>query len=370
MRRTLIIAHGLVAGDGEESVLGSSLRAIRTMSDEGEVERLAKLPEVAAPEALYLGLPPQEADIAQGPLTVSALGADPPDRSTHFHLSLLSLQDGKIELPRFVPTPEDEEALWQVARRLDTRTLTLLRGERLDHALVWEGLGDHRTSRPDQADGQPMQEHLPEGDAERALRRMVDDSVNLLAELELNARRIDEGLQPLNVLWPWGEGVRPRVPNLLLRRGERATVESASLRMQGLARLAGYAHEDRALMGRGLGTPFEEVAKRALARELTVIYLHGPGELRRRGKLEELEWYARQMDERLLQPLVEEALRADSRVALVATGSGDGLFVQLRQHAVGKSGTPFEERVLEDLSVPRRDPWTVIDEVLTDETIA
>jgi 2,3-bisphosphoglycerate-independent phosphoglycerate mutase len=349
MRRTIVIVPALVGVPGGDSVLRQSLPSLQALSELGTVFKIDPMPPLQTPEALYLGMRPNEAQMAQGPLTVSALGADPPERSTHFHLSLLSLDDETVTKPAYVPTADEERDIWTVAKRLDTRSLTLLQGERLDHALVWEGLGDFETHSGENGP-LTLREHLPQGDAEGPLRRLIDDSVNLLNELELNHKRIDEGLPPFNIFWPWGHGRRVSVPNLALRRGEPAVVESGSMRLQGLTRLAGYSHVDRASVGKGMKTRFTDIAKRCLKRDLTIVVVEGAAELRELNRLEELEWLAREMEKELLAPLLEDVIKEKSRLTLLAPGQTQGLGIT--SAARSERPLPFDERTLEEKGVP------------------
>ncbi|HEY0866122.1 MAG TPA: hypothetical protein VGE01_02015, partial [Fimbriimonas sp.] len=224
MRRVLIVLPNLLGQPGEATPLQGALPNLEILAEAGTVTKIAPLPDVETPEALYLGMAPDQGQLRQGPLTVAALGQDPPDRSTHFHLSLASLHDGILSFPQIGAHPA---ALVRMLPRLNTRTLTLLPGIRTDHALVWEGLGDLSTVSPPRAGGRPIRDCLPEGDNEPALRRLIDDSVNLLAESDENRIREEEGLPPLNILWPWGHGTCVPVPNLWLERGERALVMGA-----------------------------------------------------------------------------------------------------------------------------------------------
>jgi 2,3-bisphosphoglycerate-independent phosphoglycerate mutase len=363
MRRTIIIAPGLAGSSDSDSVLLQDLPSLQTLQRLGRFCKIAGLPNVATPEALYLGLDPTEAQMAQGPLIVSALGADPPDRSTHFHLSLLSLDDGLASLPPGVPSAEEQTQLWEAMERLNTKTLTLLKGEGLDHGLVWEGIGDFLTVAPHLIDGQRIAAHLPQGDAEVLLRRLLDDSVNLLGELDANRRRAEEGIPPLNLLWPWGAGRRTSVPNLILRRGEQAVVESSSMRMEGLVRLSGYKHADRGSFGSGLRTRFEQIAERCLSRDISLVILEGPAALRAQGLMEELEWFAHEMDARLLKPLLASALTNQEQLGLFSPGPQLGL-ATLLDGRPRDTVYPFDERSLEDKGVPTRDVWALVDHAL------
>lgn len=346
-------------GDPErESPLRQNLPAFRTLAELGAIRRLAPLPREETPEALFLGARTGEIELRPGPLIVSALNADPPDRSIHFHLSLLGFADGMaLDVPT-LPTPEELRTVIEAARRLDTRLLTLVAGEEKDHGLVLEGRGDLGTTPVSEVVGTKVRPHLPEGDHENSLRRYIDDSINLLSELELNERRLDEGRPPINLLWPWGHGVRTKVPNLALRREEPATVESSSFRLAGLARLTGDLHAERAAFGRGLQVKLRALAGRILSRELTIALIETPAALRLAGeeREEELHWFVREIDRELLQPLLDSTLTDPMRIAVIAPGSkSDGLALVAEPPSNRSGMYPFDERMLEEPKVSRVD---------------
>jgi hypothetical protein len=358
MRRIVLILPELLGDLDQESPLRQNLPAFRTLAELGEVRKLAPMPRLETPEALYLGARPGEVELRPGPLVVSSLGADPPERSIHFVLAPLAFQDGVALDPGPLPAPEDLDILFAAAKRLDTRSLTLLRGEGRDHGLVLEGRGDLGTTPAADVLGQPVRPRLPEGDHEGPLRRLIDDSINLLTDLEFNQRRVDEGLPPVNMLWPWGHGVRTSVPNLALRRGEPAAVESASFRLAGLARLTGDHHGDRAAFGRGLRTRLRPLAARALANDLTIAVIDAPAELRAdpEDRQEELHWFVRELDQELLRPLIDAVLLDPIRIVLVAPrAAGDGLTLTAEPPTDRAGRWPFDERTLDERHVSRVD---------------
>ena len=300
---------------------------------EGQVRRVA--PVRGSPEAAFVGLPPTR--LADGPLIVAALGAEPPERSLQFQLSWLGLDDGLL-VPAEPPSAEESAALKAVLPKLDTKRLTGLFGEAVDHALVLDGYHDLGTTPLADALGRPLGEVLPEGEREEALRRYVDDSVNLLSELESNRRRVDEGRLPLSLLFPWGHGAPRRLPNLALHRGAPLTVEAASLRMRGVARLVDY-RPVRLLDGLEVDWNGLAARKPGIA---AVEAFAGLGE-------EEAVWLLRRM-----APVFDVP-----GLAVVAGGlilqSGDA------------GGVPFRGDVSEDGSAPQVDLWEAVDSILTTE---
>jgi len=64
-------------------------------------------------------------------------------------------------------------------------------------------------SPPEDALGDNLEPHLPEGDAGRRWRRLLNEAQILLHNHPLNAVRVARGLPPVNSLWFWGGGVLP-----------------------------------------------------------------------------------------------------------------------------------------------------------------
>ena len=376
MRRTVIIVPGLLSEPESESYLRQKLPAFSLMAELATLSKVAVTPPTTTPEAMLLGLRASAIHLAQGPLMVSALGFDPPERSTHFHLSLMSFDDGVASSPGMLPTPEEVDVILKEAQRLNTKALTVLKGEELNHAAVWEGLGDMYTTSADEVQGQFINGLFPQGDADILLRKLIDDSINLFSSLEFNIRRIDQGLPAFNLLWPWGQGTRSSVPNLALKRGEPAFVESGSMRLAGLTRLAGYRHVDRSLVGKGLRTKLRDIAGRALTRQLTITYLDVPINLRMKNMREELDWFVKQLGTELLQPLLDDHLKSPSRVTLIAPGGFDsvsssempwspvGLSMSVETGVPSHNVYPFDERALEERSVSERDLWSLIESAI------
>jgi hypothetical protein len=357
MRRIVILLNGLLAESYDESAFSQDLTHWSTLSGLGSVFRIHPLPPLETPEGFFLGYGPNEAELADGPLTVSALGAEPPDDSIQFHLSLASFDGTSFIRPEVDPDADLASDITRSMSRLNTSKLTLLSGIGLDHGLVWERRGDLATFSPAEATHGPIRQYLPVGDGEVELRRLIDDSINLLSELELNQRRVDEGLAPFNLLWPWGQGYPKKVPNLGLRYGERVEVESSSMRLAGLVRLAGLRH------GSYLPVSPEAFMRRmslSLESNLAQIYVvdHFPA-------IEELEprhWLARFLDQHVLSKLVKMRREETLRISLYLLGrSGKpGLALLVDPKDDARNRHPFDERSLQDRAVIGVDLWKSI----------
>ena len=231
----VLVFRGLLGDDEDHSVIGND-PVFRQIGAESKTFKFRLEPEEAF-ETAILGHSGIVLD--QGPLTVAALGWNPPERSVQFHLSLLTLSGDFVGLQVPKPSVDEFKVIEQQLMRLNTKSLTILMGDGLDHAMVCDKRIDLRTTSPSIASVQGKHLSLPEGDAENEFRRFVDDSVNLLAEQEFNIRRMDQGISPINLCWPWGQGERPRVSNRAIELGFPWKVLARSFALRGLAKLSG-----------------------------------------------------------------------------------------------------------------------------------
>lgn len=395
MRRIVLILPHLLSETGEGSFLKANLPGLNRFAESGSIAKCSPMPpdplisaiyeqslspstakSVLAsltPEAAWLGLDPHSLVLQDGPLTVAALNADPPARSVHFHLSLMSFEDGAAKKLTTRIAPADLQTIRFAADRLNTNFLTSVWGENADHGLVWEDGSLELGAAPSWAiEGQSIEGWLPEGDGEKMLRRYIDDSINLLSELPLNKQRIEEGLQPINLLWPWGHGFREPVPNLALRRGEICQVESSSMRLQGLTRLAGYRHGDRVGFGKGVRINFAQILQSVNSHDCTLALIDGFSFLHETSRPDQMEWLIDAIDKNLLQPLWDVARREPLRLTLVAPGgytepwrrvsgaSSIGLVLSYDSRTVASNHVPFDERALEERTLSTIDPWAAI----------
>jgi hypothetical protein len=353
MSKRIVLLPGALPGGAWQGSLEEVLES------SGELLFRCKLSRAAESRpggpAEWLGLDPNRHQAAEGPLFVAALGAEPPIRTVAFRLSVLSTDGARVATPNYSPGPEEARELLALARRLETSRLRLVEGRALEHGLAWEdGSLDLRCRTPAEASEAGLRASLPEGDGESALRRFVDDSINLLAEWEGNRRREEEGLMPLNLLWPWAPGRMPEPPNLALERGRALRVESPSLLLAGWCRLVRYRHGDPFAVGTGTNLRLEEVCASLLASSDGLAVVPTIGEFWEAGKPHEAQWLWKEAMVRLLEPLAEEAQKGQSELSIFASdSSGCGFWAAYRPSPARKVAWASAAELLESLPQPR-----------------
>jgi len=371
MPTLIVVLPDLVAGDESQSVLLGDHPVLSQLAEQSQIVGLLPVGNLETPEACYLGMSPDEGQMRPGPLMVAALGEDPPPRSTHFLVSVLGMEGELLKSPEALPDPAEFRQLTDLFRLLNTKSLTLLKGEDLDHALVWEGIGDIYTVPAADATGKPIAESLPKGDLESALRRLIDDSVNVLMGAEFNRIRAEEGRTPLLVLWPWGHGIRYPLPNLALRRGGPVMVQSESFRMAGLARLLGYRPGDHRRYRSGLNLDWPALAKSPPGPMPFVLVASAPSTLRAEGRLEELEWFLNRFENEYLAPMLEwasdrEAAGEHLTIGIVTpSAERGGLALWYETRTPPMRPLPFDERTLEERGLTHRNTHELMATLLT-----
>lgn len=344
----VLVLSGLLADNESESIV-REVEAFKILSDVSSTVRFAVNGDEDF-EAVLLGY--HDLKIAPGPLTVAALGWHPPERSTHFHISLLSLDGDVGKVPIGLLEDAERRELESALMKLNSKSMTMLMGEGLDYALVWERRIDMLTHDPEFLIEQGLKASLPEGDFENDLRRLIDDSVNILSELELNQRRIDAGELPVNLAWPWGHGERVSVPNQALRLGYPWNVLTCSLSLRGYARLSGLNPsriEPRTKLSDRETKRLLESTKREPRSVVTIDFKEGDDP-------EEKAYTLESLGRGLLLPLMEDARERKLPFAVVATGgNGSGLIARWSEKASERDMFPFDERSLHEKGVVQTD---------------
>jgi len=353
MRSLVVHLPGWLALEGP-SVLNSQKPNWSRLVERGTLFRVGSLSPIGLAEAAWLGLEPSSLEASPGVLTVAALGADPPPRSVHFSVTPLVLEEDRLRMAQTKLTQSEHQALLACAEKLNTSRLTFVKAETPDYGLVWEdGSIELGTREPDALS--EYRTSLPEGDGEAMLRRWIDDSINLLREQEFNRIREQEGIETIEVLWPWGQGMRGSFPNLSLRYGAPLSVLSSSKRLQGLARLCSARHADPSILGVGTNLRIERIAVPAAG--LQVVVVDAFREFDPVENEAERAWLTDQLEARLWSMLLGEE---ELRLVVTATGEQGGLAVHFDSKLQQENHFPFDERVIEERAVPLRNLWELL----------
>ncbi|MEI7985051.1 MAG: hypothetical protein WCI55_05430 [Armatimonadota bacterium] len=341
----IIIFRGLLGENEDHSVVGSD-PVFRQLGVESKIFKFQLDPDEVF-EAAVLGH--SDLVLDQGPLTVASMGFNPPERSVQFHLSLLSVNGDQIRSQVPPPSIEEFKDIQAQLIRLNTKSLTVLIGEGLDHALVCEKRLDIRTTSPSIACQNGKQKSLPEGDSENEFRRFIDDSENLLTEQEFNQRRIDHGISPINLCWPWGQGQRPQVPNRALELGYPWKVLARSIALRGLAKLSGFRPYRMPLFE---FLDYSKLAGEIQADPRSLVIIDVPPVPEGEEEREAFQDRITSLGVKLIDPLLQWRRESKGDLVFVATNrEKDGLIAYVTKENE-RDHFPFDERSFTERRVP------------------
>jgi len=219
-----------------------------------------------------------------------------------------------------IPTPLAHELIEIVSDELGTPQQRFFPGISYRHLLVWrDGPGEMRTTPPHDIMGQPIEKYLPEGDSAEALRQLIYDSHEILSRLDINRELRDQGKNPANMIWPWGQGRLVRMPAFALRWGVPGFAAAGVDLVRGIAKAAGLSAPEIHGATGNLGTDFSakgRAAAEALDRYgFVLVHVEAPDEASHQGDIEKKVWALEQFDSEVVAPVVEALERfRDSRI--------------------------------------------------------
>jgi len=264
-----------------------------------------------------LGYDPRRHYTGRGPLEAISMGVDLEPADVAFRCNLVTCGDDMTMVDYSagqIPTPLAQELMEIVADDLGTAQLRFFPGISYRHLLVWrDGPADTHTTPPHDIMGEPIEKHLPQGDGAETLRQLIYDSYELLNGLDLNRRLRDQGRNPANMIWPWGQGRTMRLPSFALRWGVPGLAVAAVNLVRGIAKAAGLSAPEIPGATGNLETDFAakgEAAAAGLERYgFVVVHVEAPDEASHQGDAEKKVWALEQFDREVVGPIIRTAER-------------------------------------------------------------
>ncbi len=333
MAHIIVVLSGL-ADDPQEALDGRTpLAAARTpVLDElaavAEVGLLHPLPEPGADDGrlgadltTFALLGYDAATPCRGAVELLGAGAGMGLRDAGLRGDLIRVDGG---LDPFPEPPDAGEAgrLWADLERVCSGRELNLRGTGPVRGLgLWnEGPVEVAATPPGGLEAErTLDEQYPQGEREAEVRRLIDDSREVLADHEVNRARRDAQKPTYDALWPWGFGRAPEPAMFLFRTGQVMTVVTGNLAVRGAARAAGI-HALRRLPPEQR-TPAARAARILGALdEAPVVYAHVSDldRVAHQGDPEQKARRIEELDAGLLKPIRDRVQRDGLELTLVS----------------------------------------------------
>ena len=268
----------------------------------------------------------------RGPLEAASIGVDLADDDMAIRCNLVCLEGDLIKNHSCgrLETEEGDVLIKFLQEKLGSDRVHFYTGVQYRHLLVIKGGNKHLIcTPPHDIPLQPWRPNLvkaeiPEAQATADLiNDLILKSQELLKDHPLNLRRVAEGKDPANSIWPWAGGYRPHMVPLAKRFPEAVhsgTMITAVDLMRGIGRLAGLNVVDVPGATGLYDTNYEGKAEAAIEalRKDDFVYVHveATDEAGHDGDLDLKLKCIDYLDRRLIGPIFEEVSRWDEPVAI------------------------------------------------------
>ena len=267
----------------------------------------------------------------RGVLEAASIGVElePGDMAMRCNIICVEGETLKNHSAGHITTEEADELIQFLNQHLATERIRFYTGVQYRHLLVIKG-GDKRVScvPPHDIPMQPFRQNMVKADCPEAqstaelLNTLILKSQELLATHPVNLKRVSEGKDPANSIWPWSPGYRPKMELLsqkypAIRSG--AVITAVDL-IRGIGHYAGLQCIDVEGATGLYTTNYEGKAQAAIEalKENDFVYLHveASDEAGHEGnidlKLKTIEY----LDKRAIKPIYEAIKNWDEPVAI------------------------------------------------------
>ncbi len=256
MKYVLIVPDG--AADYPNPSLGgktplevADLKNMYSLAHSGVVGRVRTVPKGFKPSSdvanlFILGYNPKIYYTGRGPLEAANMGVDLGPKDVAFRCNLITEVDGKLfdYSAGHISTKESKILLEYLDTHLGNEEIKFYPGVSYRHLMVVrngvdKGLDKLKYFAPHDIIGKLLKKHYPSGKNAGFVIDLMRRSANVLSKHEINSVRVDLKENPANMIWLWGQGVKPSMDLFESKFGLNGAVISAVDLIKGIGRCLG-----------------------------------------------------------------------------------------------------------------------------------
>ena len=307
--------------DGETPLQRAEIPNMDIIASNGVSGMLKTVPKQMPPGSdvanlSIMGYNPIEYYTGRGPLEAASIGAQMDNGEVAFRCNFITEDDGILLdfNAGHISTIEASELIETLNQKFYTFGKFYL-GTSYRHLFL---MGDDESASlistpPHDVVGESIEENLlkPGNDKNAVLlNKIMDKSRDLLKYHPVNERRIEEGKKPANMIWLWGQGVKPNIPTFENTYGLKAATITGVDLIKGLGIYMGLTNINVPGATGYYDTDYCGKAKNALEalenHDLIFIHIEAPDEAGHAGDLNEKILAIERIDKRIIGKLLDE----------------------------------------------------------------
>jgi 2,3-bisphosphoglycerate-independent phosphoglycerate mutase len=359
MKYAIIIPDG--CADEEQRVLGGKtpLQAankpyMNRLARMGCVGRANNVPDSLTPASdvatlSLFGYDPLECYTGRAPLEAAAIGIELGAQDWAIRCNLVTVEAGTMRdfTAGHIRNDEASQLIESLQAELGTSELAFYPGVSYRNLLVYHGAKDGpfgettRTQPPHDIPDHPIANHLPEGSGAEILRKLMDQSREILARQPINQARAARGERAATQIWLWGQGRAPRLRPFSEIHGKRGAIISAVDLVRGVGTLIGWQRIDVPTATGYLDTDYAAKGRAGIealqAHDLVCVHIEAPDEASHEGRADAKVQAIEEIDRHIVGPIME-ALSAQGAWRMLVSPDHR---TTLRTRAHARGAVPF-----------------------------
>ncbi len=288
----------------------------------GMLGRVKTIPDKIAPGSdvaniSILGYDPQRFYTGRGPLEAANLGVDLEEGDVAFRCNLITAADNKlIDYSAGHIGPEEAKTLMKfINQKLGSERFKFYPGVSYRNVMIVkdgsrDNLDNLKCKPPHDIIGQEINKNLPIGTGADIIIDLMQQSLGILGNHEINLVRIDLKENPANMIWLWGQGKKPSLPSFYDKYGVKGSVISAVDLIKGLGKILGLEVINVSGATGYYDTNYQGKAEAALEslkdKDFVFVHVEAPDEAGHNGDIQEKILAIERFDQFIVGAVLEE----------------------------------------------------------------
>jgi 2,3-bisphosphoglycerate-independent phosphoglycerate mutase len=285
-----------------------------------------------------MGYNPEDYYTGRGPLEAASIGADLKSDQVAFRCNFITEKNGRLAdfNANHISTEESEKLINALNDELG-ETGKFYLGVSYRNLFVFNDVDSAslKSSPPHDIVGESIEEHLlrPYDDKNAVLlNKVMRESKKLLKNHPVNQERVKSGKNPANMIWLWGQGIKPQIPSFTDKYGLKGATITAVDLIKGIGIHLGLTNIYVPGATGYYDTDYNQKAEYAINgledHDLIFIHVEAPDEAGHAGDIEEKIRAIENIDYKILGKLLDELPRFDDYAISVLPDHATPIYVK------------------------------------------